>query len=75
VSDIDNARLERELKHYKAQLAGKWGRFRTLLRNVERLKEVGSRNPWWQEWEMIRLAETMGTIGLKYLALKERMKP
>ncbi len=69
-----NDRLQRELDHYKAQLAGKWGAFRRILRNIDKLIEVGSPNPYWQEYELVKLAKTMGTIGLKYLALKDRME-
>lgn len=70
--DLDRKRLEDELRHYKAQLAGKLGRLRIML-GSRYLRPDGVYWPYY-EGEVGRLAREMGHIGLKYLALQERME-
>lgn len=71
--DLDRKRLEGEMRHYKAQLAGKLGRLRIML-GSRHLRPDGVYYWLYYEGEVGRLAREMGHIGLKYLALQARLE-
>ena len=66
---LDLIKLDKELRHYKAQLAGKLGRLRLMLDC-----RCGSTTCWYATFDVYRISSEMGHIGLRYLALKERIE-
>ncbi len=66
---IDLIRMDRELRHCKAQLAGKLGRLRTMLDS-----RYHNGVYHYSEYAVYCTAHSMGRIGLRYLYLMERVE-